>query len=83
MNGYGFLTVIASLIAFVIAVLITRWIFRIREIVGLLKVIAQELRARNAAEGIDNKLNDLGIGEYLGKQLHQLYPKEYKIVKSS
>ncbi len=49
-------SIFGGVIGFLIAVVIMRWVFSINKIVGLLEVIAQELRARNIADGINDKL---------------------------
>ena len=49
-----------TVIIFFIAVLLIRWIFGIRKIIDLLTVIAQELRASNAVENVDERLTGLG-----------------------
>jgi hypothetical protein len=50
---------VIAIVLFFIAVLITRWIFGIGKILNLLTVIAQELRARNAVDNVDARLDQM------------------------
>lgn len=45
--------------------------------------IAKELRAMNAANGIDAKLITMGIDEKLGKSLNNLEPREFFVKKQA
>jgi hypothetical protein len=80
--GNAVLTFFVVAVGFILAALILRGIFAIKRIVDLLTTIAQELRAANAAGGVDARLKAAGIDEKLGKFLNNLAPREY-IVKQT
>lgn len=75
MNGLGVVGFLVAVVLFFIAVLITRWIFGIEKIISLLTVIAQELRARNATENVDARLDEMDIGT---KLLNHSEPKKHR-----
>jgi len=65
---------ILGIIGFLIAVFITRAMFSIGKIVGLLEVIAQELRARNLVEGVYSKID---LSRENVKRLNHLHADAY------
>jgi len=79
--GLVVLYVLLGVVVFVVAVLILRWVFGIGKIVNLLGVIAQELRAANAANDVDLRLRAKGMDEKLGKYLNRFELREYRVTK--
>ena len=55
-----------------------RGVFSIGRIVELLKVIAQEIRARNLADGVDDTLDKLKVTRKAIEKLNQLRAMVYK-----
>ena len=73
--GTVLFTLIGGLVMFLIGAAITRAIFSINKIVRLLEVTAQELRARNMADGIYGKLV---YNKETVSDLNQLSPAQYE-----
>ena len=73
--GTVLFTLIGGLVTFLIGAVITRAIFSINKIVRLLEVTAQELRARNMADGVYGKLV---YDKETVKDLNQLLPAQYE-----